>query len=366
VPDQDLYTSALCAWLANRKTQGGTLPNLRINWERFVRAAAESAVLPALSGQNSLERTVICAVPEDVSAALILVNTLNAERNRTALVQAQQLAAAMNQVGIQPVALKGLANILAGIYPDLGARYLADIDLLVPPEDFPAAVAVLHNLSYSAYPAHSIEFVIGHSYPALTRADSLEVDLHRTVGLGACASFLPATEVFRDSVPHNLDGASIRIPSPEHLVTHHIMHSQMHDSYRERINPSLRTLYDFFLLERHFHASLDWHAIEHRFRQKGQYATFALFLIEVEQSFGLKPPIALSVSTPLKLRRRRRQLLQSKPALRFLDPSYYFLAGVRPRTRRLREILAQPGCWQYLFQKLYEPKFYARLRHDLG
>lgn len=364
--DEDLYTSALCDWLTNRRVHAGTFPNWPINWERFVRAAAESAVLPALSGQNSLEQKAMCELPEDVSALIILVNTLNAERNRTVLAQAQQLAAAMNQVGIQPVALKGLANILAGIYPDQGARYLADLDLLVSPEDFPAAVAVLHNLSYSPSAAHRIEFVIGHSYPALTRPDSLEVDLHRTVGLGTCASFLPVTEVVRDSVPHNLDGASIRIPSPEHLVTHHIMHSQMHDSYRERINPSLRTLYDFFLLERHFHASLDWHAIEHRFRQKSQYATFALFLIEVENSFGLKPPIPLRLSTLLKLRRRRRQLLQYKPALRFLDPSYYFLAGVRPRTRRLREILAQPDCWQYLFRKLYEPKFYARLRHDLG
>jgi hypothetical protein len=81
---------------------------------------------------------------------------------------------------------------------------------------------------------------------------------------------------------------------------------------------------------------------------------------------GIKPPVPLRLSVALSLRRRRREWLQEYPALRFLDPSYYFLAGVRPRTRRLREIFAEPGGLRYLLQKFGQPTFYARLRHDLS
>jgi hypothetical protein len=54
------------------------------------------------------------------------------------------------------------------------------------------------------------------------------------------------------------------------------------------------------------------------------------------------------------------------PALRFFDPSYYFFAGIRPRTRRLREILSKPGGLRYLLKKFLQPKFYIRRRHDFG
>lgn len=364
--DQNLYTAALCGWLTNRSAQvDSCFASPGWNWEQFARAATNSAVLPALN-QNYLDPAAISKLPQEIAAVTSLTNTLNAERNRTVLAQVQQLVAEMNRFGIQPIALKGLANILMGVYPDLGSRYLADIDLLVRPDKCPTAVSVLQKLGYTTHPAPRIEFVIGHTYPFLTRPNSIEVDLHRTLGLGACALFLPAAEVIRDSTLCNLNGVSVRVPSPEHLVIHHIMHSQMHDGYRERINPSVRTLYDFFLLQRHFRGSLDWQSIEDRFRCNGQYATLALYLMQAEQSLGLQPPIALKISPQLRFRSRRRQLLQQAPVLRFFDPFYYFLAGLRPRTRRLREILAQPGGLRYLLRKFYEPKFYARLRHDLG
>jgi hypothetical protein len=352
---------ALCQWLtASAPT---LLPTKNTNWDNLIHTAAEAGILPFLY-TIATKIPLGDELPKDIANVLSTVYTLNTDRNHTALAQVQELAFALNRVGIQPVVLKGLANILAGVYPDVGVRYLADIDLLVSPDEFPAAIAAFRKLGYATSPAHPVEFNIGHSYPPLTRSNSLEVDLHRTMGLGVCVSFLPASEAISHSTVHYFGGAAIRIPSPEHLLTHHIMHSQMHDHYRERVNPSLRTLYDFLLLERHFRGALDWHAIEDRFCDQDEYATFALYLLQVESSLGLKPPIALRVSSALRIRRRRRELLQQYPRLRFFDPCYYFLAGALPRTRRLREILAQPGGWHYLLQKFSRSNFYVRLRHD--
>jgi hypothetical protein len=138
----------------------------------------------------------------------------------------------------------------------------------------------------------------------------------------------------------------------------------MHDVYCERINPSLRTLYDFYLLNCELSTQIDWSAIESQFRRHNQYATLALYLLEAEATFGIAPPIPLRLTPAIRLRRRRRQLLQNHTALRWLDPIYYWRAGVQPRSRRLREILAQPNGAHYLLQKFTRPDFYARLRSD--
>jgi hypothetical protein len=338
------------------------IPGPGWKWDQLVQSSADNHLLPAL--HQSLPSNLRPNLPEQIANLLTLSHTLNTERNQAAFTQTHQLTTALNYAGIQPVALKGLANILTGIYPDLGTRFLADLDLLILPHQFSAAIAVFQTLGYTAEPGHPVELAIGHTYPPFTRSWSLEVDLHRTLGLHPCPTFLPAADLIRQSTVHNLNGAEILIPSPTHLVMHHIMHSQMHDVYRERLNPSLRTLYDFYLLTRHLSSQIDWPAIESHFRGQGQYATLALYLLEAHATFGIQPPIPLRLTPAIRLRRRRRQLLQNHPSLRWLDPIYYWRAGIQPRTRRLREILAQPQGLHYLLQKFYRPDFYARLRSD--
>lgn len=301
---------------------------------------------------------------QTIATLLKAVHTLNTERNQTALKQIHELTVALNTARIQPVALKGLANILTGIYPDLGTRYLADLDLLIPKNQFPAAIAVFQSLDYATLPAHPVELAIGHTYPPFHRSGSLEVDLHRTLGLHPCPNFLPAEDFIREATVHNVNGTEILIPSPTHLVTHHIMHSQMHDVYKERLSPSLRTLYDFYLLNRHFGDKIDWEAIESHFRRKGQYATLVLYLLEAEATLEIVPPIRLQLTPASRVRRCRRELLQKYPGLRWIDPAYYMRAGIEPRTRRLRDILAHPKGVEYLLQKFRRPEFYARIRSD--
>ena len=327
----------------------------KIDWSALIAKASAEDVLASIS--HEIAQVSRPTIPTDILSVVSAVNALNSNRNQTALAQSQQLAAALNLLGIHPIALKGLANILWGIYPTVGSRYIADVDILVPVDQVASAFSALRALGYSAEIDNPLECVVGHSYPPLTRPDSLEIDLHRTTGLGICARFLPASELIAQSRPHQLEnGAIVRLPSPEHLVIHHIMHSQMHDHYRERIKPSLRTLYDFFLLNRHFGDKLDWHAIENHFRAHGQYATLALYLLEAENTMSVPPPIALHLSNTIRWRRRRRVILQTSPLLRFVDPAYYLLAGIRPRTRRLHEILAQPGGLAYLLQEINTTK----------
>ena len=320
------------------------------DWERFIRLATRTNILPALD-PYFLNPSSSDQIPPEVLTLLSTVHALNLERNQLALAQAHEIATALNQVGIQPVALKGLANILTGIYPDLGTCYLADIDLLRPARPTLLAAAVIQqNLGYKTLnPRHPSKLSIGHAYPPLTRPNSLEVDLHRTTGLGICPSFLPPSELIAHASPFDLDGATILLPSPEYLITHHIMHCQMHDWYSNRITPPLRSMYDMFLLNRHFTPTVaNWPSIEQRFRANGQLGVLQLYLKRVSETMSFASPIPLHPDVITRLRWARCNALDRFPVLRFLDSLYFWKAGVLPRTRRVREIVATSGGWRYL------------------
>ena len=330
-------------------------------WDRFLRTASNERILPALH-----DLSTGFDLPSYIRDVLSAIKQLNRTRNREILDQLKSLCGLLNRYGIEPVALKGIANQLAGVYPDLGTRFLADIDLLIPERDFSAAVHALADLGYRCTESDPVELKIGHSYPPLVGPGCVEVDLHRTLGLGVCRSFLSASEVLSDSVLLEWEGVRLRLPSPEHLVTHHIMHSQMHDSYRDRIWPSLRGLYDLALLTEKFGRDIDWSKLESRFTMRDEGPVLAMYLLQARDLLSLELPVSPRLDPISRLRWSRRKLLRKNPWLRFVDPLYWFLAGFLPRTRRVHEILTLPGGWKYLARKFINPHFYARLRADLS
>jgi hypothetical protein len=334
------------------------------NWDELIRTAANAFVLSSM--YDCIQALPARAdVPDEIANVFATIRDLNRERNKKILANVREIAAALNRVGIEPVALKGVAQLLAGVYPSLGTRFLNDFDLLVGESDFPVAVETLRELGYSPLDAGPIESAVGHSYPPMSREDSVEVDLHRTLGLGVCSSILPPSDVLRDSTVHEFRGVRIRIPSPEHLVTHQIIHSQIHEAYPERIWPNLRSMYDIILLQRHFGSSIDWAAIENRFGRNGQYPVLAMYLRQVRNLLGLECPVKIQLTGLTRLRWHRRNVLRAAPWLRMADPVYVLRAGLMPRMP-VREILGLPGGWKYLTRRVLSKRFYTNLRADLS
>jgi Uncharacterised nucleotidyltransferase len=335
-----------------------------LNWEEVIQVAADEYLLSSLHDCIQAMPT-----PPDVRGeirnVLSTICELNRERNEKILANVREIAGALNRAGIEPVALKGVAQLLASIYPSLGTRFLNDFDLLVRQSDFSAAIEALRESGYSCLNTDPIESAVGHTYPPLSRPDSVEVDLHRTLGLGICRSMLPASEVLRDSTVHELEGVRIRIPSPEHLVTHQIIHSQIHEGYRERIWPGLRSMYDLVLLQRHFGDAIDWAGIENRFRRNGQYPVLALYLLQVRDLLGLECPLELRLSGLTRMRRQRRKILRAAPWLRMLDPVYVFRASLMPRMP-VGEILHLPGGLHYIVKRFFSKRFFGSIFAELS
>ena len=356
----------LAACLSGRLEEAATWRRSpKWNWEKLIKVASAEYVL---SGVHRFlhELDQASRVPPDVLRVFREVESLNAQRNQIILSQIRELSAAFNAVGIEPVALKGLAHLLTGLYPDQSFRFLIDIDLLVSDNDLSKAVEILQRLGYGGDKPDAIELAVNHSYTPLFRAASVTLDLHHALGRRLSRLILPAAELIRDSGVCDFEGVRLRIPSPQHLMIHHLIHSQLHDSYRDRLWPPLRTMYDFLLLQHSFAQQLDWRAIEERFRDRNQVAVLAMYLQRVREVLGIETPFPIALSGMARLRWWRRNVLWNYPALRFADPLWFLSAGLRARTEQLGEVLRIPGGVRYLLRKFSPSAFFSRLKADVS
>ena len=333
------------------------------SWEQLFEEANREMVLPVLStAMPGLELEAF--TPPDVLDFLSAIESLNLERNQAILSELKLAVRLLNEIGIEPVLLKGAGYIATGVYQNPAARYLLDLDLLVPEEQLQHAAETLMQNGFLRDETDQFGR-FRHHHPQLRRPGSIAIELHHRLGMGPCASLLPAAEVIDRSVPHDLNPLRVRVPCPEHLATHLILHSQLQHSYNERIWPPLRGMYDLVLLQLRFAGSIDWVHIANRFRRGRRYGVFALHLLDVRDALGLELPIPIRLSALTTLRRHRRQLLRRVPALRYLDPIYMFATVCFRRLRLLRNVLATRGGLRHFLGQLLAPGVYQRFLTDL-
>jgi len=327
------------------------------DWPTIISDAHDHLLLPAVWPRVE----ALGLTPQIPSAVAELIQTtaaLSLERNQRILAEAVHIATLLNDIGIQPVALKGLAFLLAGLYPDLGSRHLQDIDLLIPEADLPRALEHLQQQGF--HPSDADELVLfRHHAAALQRPSSPQVELHHSVGTRICRRLLPAAEIFRDAQPFSLGGAHFLLPSATHLASHLVLHAQLLNIYRDTIFPRLRGLYDLQLLTQSM--PVDWLQLIERYTNCGHYLTLALYLKEAQRILALPPPFPIKLGPIGKLRWLHRLLLARYPGLRFADPVYLASALFAKRFRMLGEVVSQPQHWAWFLKAILNPQRYRNL-----
>jgi hypothetical protein len=315
-------------------------PRAPASWNALIPCATDELILPALH-THLLSSGLADQTPLDVFQFLEAIASLNAERNGRILAEAVHVARLLNQIGIHPVALKGLAYLIAGIYPP-ATRYLQDLDFLIPELDLDRAAQRLLQDGFIRDDSDAL-CVIRHHYPTLRKPSGPNVELHHRVGLGICDRLLAAAQLLADSRAITLDGATFLLPSPTSLVIHLILHSQLAHPYAERIFPPLRALCDLKTLQAHYGPQINWPHVAETFAQAGQSATLHLHLAQAQDILGLIPPFPLNPGLLDRLRLQRRRFLNAHPWARFLDPTYLILSLFSRRLRLVPGLLRRPS-----------------------
>lgn len=107
------------------------------------------------------------------------------------------VADAFDEAGVTFRLFKGSA-LAHGVYADPGRRLFADVDLVVPSDQFERATAVVESRfdGYRALPELRAGFDREFGKENLVRVGRLEVDIHRTIAPGPVGLAIPLAELF--------------------------------------------------------------------------------------------------------------------------------------------------------------------------
>ena len=325
--------------------------------------------LVALAGQNlvsaalwpALRATPTTHLEPDLADYLEALHSLNLQRNLRLVRQAAELAIALNRVGVEPVFLKGMALQLLGIASDPGIRLIGDIDILIPTDRFDIAADILRTEGYRDINAPRPE---AHDRARLLRSDRPAlVELHHYPVPYYFEGLLPTWEMLvRSQALTALAPARIRIPCPEHLVLHNIIHAMLHHRGFQLSEVSLRDAFDLGLLARTYSDELDWNEIIQRMATGRDSASALEFYIVACRSLLPEVPLPdVRAGSRAQAALRRWMRRRGSPASR--------LAHLSMRARELAQdlvwrLLHEPEQRRRLLDILLTPRRYPeRARH---
>jgi hypothetical protein len=121
------------------------VPPAGVEWMSVVGLANQTLTTPWLI---DVVDKFTSMVPDDVCACVRDIYRRNVRRNDRLFAQLEEAVAAMNDRGVTPVLLKGAATLATTPYGRRGVRLMADLDVIVRPEETERAVAALTAIGY--------------------------------------------------------------------------------------------------------------------------------------------------------------------------------------------------------------------------
>ncbi len=140
-------------------------------------------------------------------------------RNQLLLATAAPAVAALEAEGVPTLLAKG-AGIVASGHRDAGSRWMADVDVVVPPDRADLAHHVLREAGWIDHHGRPSELMATTHGSAYENADGQLIDLHWR------AFWLPASDdrLWADARPAQIAGIESRVPSPADMLLHACVH----------------------------------------------------------------------------------------------------------------------------------------------
>jgi hypothetical protein len=243
-------------------------------WPGVLETANRGWLAPAL--YLALERSgALGEVPQPVRDYLSLLHERNRERNRRLRAQLVEATTALNGRGIQPVLLKGAANLFTAEPHDLGARMISDIDVSIAPSEMADARAALLALGYAETASER----------ELARpTDVGMIELHPAPSARS-ARYLSG-DVRLSSRPVRYEGATALIPSPTARALHLIVHDMIKQGDYWRLRMDLRHVKDLADLAKSAEG-VDWKQLSEVLSDRTGQRALGVQLQSLEDLFGV-------------------------------------------------------------------------------
>ena len=273
-----------------------------IDWDRLWRLGHLHEVLPLLvTSITALGGSA--QMPERWSADAQRRRSATLLQNRTLLGELLAALDAMAAAGVEAIPVKGLV-LTEMLYGNLALRPAGDIDVLVRPEDLPAARDGLRALGYAqaAVPAYEERHHPFHDAPYYRPGAFRDTALELHHGLSAPRQFrMDAASLWERSVTTELFGRTLRVLGPEDTLLHLAVH-------RARAPLRLRWIVDIAELMRRSGDDLDIAFLLAQARAIGARTTLAMTL-ELSDRL-LDAPVPRPLAEGLAIGTTKRWLLE--------------------------------------------------------
>ncbi len=217
-----------------------------IDWDNVVKVSTSHYVFSAMHC-NFKRAGFLKYLPADLVNYMTYITDSNRERNIEIVEQAKRLNSLLLNNGIRPLFLKGVGNILEGLYDDVGERMVIDIDLLFSESDFFKAIDIIESDKYKKMEGQVEYFPEFRHYSRLVKLKNIApVEIHKEVIREKFREEFNCKKIFKD--PLLINGFSVL--NYNHQLSLSIITGQINDYGFELNNFSLRDAYDVFLLSK--------------------------------------------------------------------------------------------------------------------
>ena len=153
------------------------LKSISIDWETVVKVSTAHYVLPALYC-NFHKAKFLKYLPQDLVEFMKSITDLNRERNEKLLAQVKELNIYLLGHQIKAIFLKGVSNLIANLYDDIGERMLGDIDFIVSKKDYEKTIHLLKEFGYSPIEYNVPKF--HRHYPSMIKNNNIgAIEVHK-------------------------------------------------------------------------------------------------------------------------------------------------------------------------------------------
>ena len=288
-------------------------------WDALINEADRQEVAPYLySLLVDLEITHHLEIPHKEKLRQSCLST--AAQNLRALHDAEIVFSALRVGGLPAAGLKGV-YLLEHAYPDIGARSMSDIDILIHKKDLAECIQILEGLGYCSTSYFSLddENTDTKHLPPMDRGGGPLVELHWTLLEEDEPFTIDAERLWERMMPVRIANVDVLALGLEDLI----LHLCLHLTYQHYLNLGLHGLMDIALVIHKFRSEIDWQKLVRIAQSWGAERVIALTLKLVETQLNIPIPAEVfsglmpgGIETQL-LDQARSQLLNR---VRFIDP----------------------------------------------
>jgi hypothetical protein len=279
----------------HRDKLAGEISAGRVCWERVIEITSEYWMTLALYRELG-EKRLLDLLPGDLLEYFNCIHEWNSARNREILEHASELTGLLNQIGVEPLLLKGVSHLASGLYPDLAVRFMSDIDILVPGDRALECWRLLVSSGYRTFAGRAdarVECMPHMDWPGLVRKGRTgELEMHRPEEWN---HMLGSSSLYVDAETVALGGGKARILSATSRMIFTIAHSFVQHQVRHEAG-LLRDLYDVTLLLRLKNSEIAWHQVIDAFDRAGQMEALRTACMMWRRLFSQSPPCAIDPS----------------------------------------------------------------------